>query len=255
MAWRGSKGGGAAIVFRFCHVGLLKNPVLGAGVRLITRQRLPRVHSPPSALGRGSPSSRVCLRQRLTLAALTPKRAAAMRWLNPSATAARTRTRRSRESAFDMSAGLLHGRQGESQTGRLGNPLQFSQRGSRSSRCGTVVTALRRGVARDVGPGEMPTGTRSRRRSRKRSRLSAGAGRRRGRSASAATPGADCIRRAAARSPGVERRLKGSPSETPAGGPAGVCGRVRVPPGHAGQSPSRASLIEASSPCRPMTPS
>lgn len=67
--------------------------------------------SPPSALGRGSPSTRARLHQRLTLATLTPNRAAAARWLMPSATASRTRTRRSSESAFDMSAGPLPGTQ------------------------------------------------------------------------------------------------------------------------------------------------
>ena len=42
--------------------------------------------------------------------ALTPNRAAACRWLAPSATAASTRVRRSRQSALAMSAGL-HSRQ------------------------------------------------------------------------------------------------------------------------------------------------
>ena len=46
-------------------------------------------------------------RHRLTLAALTPNRAAATRWLAPAATTAKTRTRRSKKSAFDISAGLL----------------------------------------------------------------------------------------------------------------------------------------------------
>jgi hypothetical protein len=46
-------------------------------------------------------------RQRLTLAAFTPKRSPAYRWLSPDATAARTRTRRSSESGVDIAASLL----------------------------------------------------------------------------------------------------------------------------------------------------
>ena len=53
----------------------------------------------PSAPDRGSPCDRDRWRHRLTLAALTPNRAAA--------TAAKTRFRRSKESAFAISAGLL----------------------------------------------------------------------------------------------------------------------------------------------------
>ena len=52
------------------------------------------------------PAKRLRARRRLTLAALTPKRAAAALWLMPSDTAYRTRIRRSRESALDIAAGL-----------------------------------------------------------------------------------------------------------------------------------------------------
>lgn len=97
--------------------------------------------SPPSALGRGTPSTHARERQRLTLAALTPKRAATARWLKPSATASRTRTRRSRENAFDMSVGLLPGRQCESQTRSIGNPARFSQIGLRTSQSELVARA------------------------------------------------------------------------------------------------------------------
>ena len=50
----------------------------------------------------------------LTLAALTPNRSPASRCDAPAATAAKTRTRRSIESAFDMTASLQSGRQSES---------------------------------------------------------------------------------------------------------------------------------------------
>src|ERR1700761_8268847 len=66
----------------------------------------PERRSPPRGPGRAFPCSRCKLRHRLTLAGLTPNRAAASRWLAPAATAARTRTRRSTDSAFDMPAGL-----------------------------------------------------------------------------------------------------------------------------------------------------
>jgi hypothetical protein len=56
--------------------------------------------------GLGAPCSRARRRQRLTLAALTPNRSPASRCEAPASTAARTRTRRSSDSAFDMSAGL-----------------------------------------------------------------------------------------------------------------------------------------------------
>jgi len=62
----------------------------------------PERRSPPSRPGRGSPCSRSRLRQRLTLAALTPKRSAASRCVAPAATAPRTRTRRSTDSALGI---------------------------------------------------------------------------------------------------------------------------------------------------------
>jgi hypothetical protein len=58
--------------------------------------------SPPSAFGLASPCSRFRVRQRLTLAALTPNRSPASRWLAPACTAARTRILRSSDSAFDI---------------------------------------------------------------------------------------------------------------------------------------------------------
>ena len=67
----------------------------------------PDQRSPPNVLGRGIPKSRSRALQRLTLAALTPKRSAAWRCLSPLAKAARTRARRSSERAFDMFTGLL----------------------------------------------------------------------------------------------------------------------------------------------------
>ena len=88
--------------------------------------------SPPSGPGRMSPC-RSSARHRLTLAALTPKRAAASRCVAPSETAATTRVRRSTESAFDMPAGLPSGRQLESEPKSKGNP-QFSQLGFRCNR-------------------------------------------------------------------------------------------------------------------------
>ena len=66
----------------------------------------PERRSPPKGPGRTSPRRRSNPRQRLMLAALTPNRAAASRCVAPCATAARTRVRRSTESAFDMPAGL-----------------------------------------------------------------------------------------------------------------------------------------------------
>ena len=62
--------------------------------------------SPPRGPGRTSPWRSCRFRQRLTLAALTPNRSAASRWVAPAATAATTRTRRSTERAFDISADL-----------------------------------------------------------------------------------------------------------------------------------------------------
>ena len=50
--------------------------------------------------------SRASARRRLTLAALTPNRSPACRWLKPCVTAANTRTLRSSDRALGMSAGL-----------------------------------------------------------------------------------------------------------------------------------------------------
>ena len=66
----------------------------------------PERRSPPRRLGCAPPVSRRRARHRLTLAALTPKRSPASRWLRPSSTAARTRSRKSTERAFDMIVGL-----------------------------------------------------------------------------------------------------------------------------------------------------
>jgi hypothetical protein len=74
----------------------------------------PDRRSPPSGPGRGSPCSRARRRHRLTLAALTPNLSPASRCEAPASTAANTRTRRFRDSAFDMSAGLRSGKQLES---------------------------------------------------------------------------------------------------------------------------------------------
>ena len=75
------------------------------------------------AFGRASPCSRSRARHRLTLAALTPNRSPAARWVSPPATAAKTRTRRSSESAVDMPASLQPGRQSEITSSRFGNPI------------------------------------------------------------------------------------------------------------------------------------
>ena len=80
------------------------------------------LRSPPRAFGRASPCSRSRALHRLTLAALTPKRSPAARCVIPSATAARTRTRRSSDNAFDMPAGLQPGSHSESPHKRFGNP-------------------------------------------------------------------------------------------------------------------------------------
>src|SRR5579863_8466368 len=58
--------------------------------------------SPPCGFGRASPCSRTRLRQRIALDALTPKCAAAWRHDMPPAIAARTRLRRSIDSACAM---------------------------------------------------------------------------------------------------------------------------------------------------------
>jgi len=73
------------------------------GLQASTR---PERRLPPNAFGCASPCDRSRARQRLTLAALTPKRSPAARWLSPPETAARTRIRRSTDRALDISAGL-----------------------------------------------------------------------------------------------------------------------------------------------------
>ena len=79
-----------------------------------------------------SRSARALARHRLTLAALTPKRSPASRWLAPNATAARTRTRRSSESGVDMPTGLLPAHSLNHASARKGIPTRFMPLGSRS---------------------------------------------------------------------------------------------------------------------------
>lgn len=80
------------------------------------RQRTMRLDAPRATLAAHSPRAGIALQPRPPAPAADARRthtepAAAARWLNPAATAATTRTRRSRESALDMSTGLLPGRQ------------------------------------------------------------------------------------------------------------------------------------------------
>src|SRR4051794_4350896 len=62
--------------------------------------------SPPCGLGRASPPARRIPCQQMALDALTPNRAAAWRHDRPASMAARTRERRSKESALGIQAGL-----------------------------------------------------------------------------------------------------------------------------------------------------
>src|SRR3954467_957388 len=62
--------------------------------------------SPPCGLGRASPPDRRIPCQRIALEALTPNRAAAWRHDRPASMAARTRERRSKDSAWGIQAGL-----------------------------------------------------------------------------------------------------------------------------------------------------
>jgi hypothetical protein len=78
--------------------------------------------SPPTAFGLASPCARSSARHRLTLAALTPKRAAAPRPEAPCATALKTRLRRSKERDWAISAGPQPGQKLESLQCRFGNP-------------------------------------------------------------------------------------------------------------------------------------
>src|SRR5215204_5412409 len=82
-----------------------------ARIRSLEASIRPDLRSPPTDRARASPCSRSSARHRLTLAALTPKRSLARRWLKPPATAARTRTRRSNDKAVGMPAGLHPGQQ------------------------------------------------------------------------------------------------------------------------------------------------
>lgn len=67
---------------------------------------LRELRSPPSGPGRTSPCRSCRFRQRLTLAALTPKHSAASRCVAPAETAETTRTPRSTERDFYISADL-----------------------------------------------------------------------------------------------------------------------------------------------------
>ena len=75
-----------------------------------TRQRL----NATQAAERAGITRAAARRHLLTLAALTPNRSPASRCDAPAAPAAKTRTRRSIDSAFDMTAGLQSARQFES---------------------------------------------------------------------------------------------------------------------------------------------
>lgn len=89
----------------------------------------PERRSLPKGPGFVSPCVRANALQRLTLAALTPKRSAA-RCDKPESAAARTRRRRSTERAVAISAGLLPGGKLESFQQRFGN-LEASVRSAR----------------------------------------------------------------------------------------------------------------------------
>ena len=116
MAWRAKK---RRIVCRSRRPGpylasVRRNSSIAMSGVSSTRARIvapcastrPERRSPPWERGPASPRSRSSDRQRLTLAALTPNRSPACRWLKPFATAAKTRTRRSSDRALGMSAGL-----------------------------------------------------------------------------------------------------------------------------------------------------
>src|SRR5262245_2962518 len=103
-----------------------------ARIRSLWASMRPDLRSPPTDRARASPASRSSARQRLTLDALTPNRSPAWRWLNPRATAARTRTRRSNDKAVGMPAGLDPGQQLESRQTQFWNPSRFNQIGYRS---------------------------------------------------------------------------------------------------------------------------
>src|ERR1700761_8907609 len=105
----------------------------------------PERRSPPRGPGRAFPCSRCKLRHRLTLAGLTPNRAAASRWLAPAATAARTRTRRSTDKAFDMPAGL------HAPAGRLNHISAGLGTPSDSVRLSSALAAADAGLAEDYG--------------------------------------------------------------------------------------------------------
>jgi hypothetical protein len=100
--------------------------------------RLDPSGSAVSALGSGraSPRSRSSARHRLTLAALTPNRSPAWRWLKPRATAANTRTRRSNDRALGISAGLHPADSLNHLSRDSGIPLRFDPIGRRSRSLG-----------------------------------------------------------------------------------------------------------------------
>ncbi|CIW59712.1 Uncharacterised protein [Streptococcus pneumoniae] len=87
----------------------------------------PERRSPPRGPGRASPCVRVSCRQRIALAALTPNRAAAARHDSPPSIAATTRSRRSKDSALLIRAGLRSSTKLESEPRPLGNPIRFNQ--------------------------------------------------------------------------------------------------------------------------------
>src|SRR4051812_39400123 len=88
--------------------------------------------SPPCGLGRASPPARRRACQRIALDALTPNRAAAWRHDRPSSMAARTRERRSKDSALGMEAGLLASLCPESDQPLFVKPNRLNQSANRS---------------------------------------------------------------------------------------------------------------------------
>ena len=98
----------------------------------------PERRSPPSAFGRASPCSRASLRQRLTLAALTPKRAPAALWLRPAETDDRNTIAKIKGKGFrHLSRPPQPGQHLEAQITRTVNPREnpnrFNQIRSRSN--------------------------------------------------------------------------------------------------------------------------
>lgn len=118
-------------------------PILDGGVplraqgfkdsALICASIRPERRSPPSALGRAWPCSRSRLRHRLMPAALTPNRSAAARCDRPRDTAARTRTRKSIDKAFDIAAASARRKPMKQTRTDLHRKKRSSQIGFRSS--------------------------------------------------------------------------------------------------------------------------